>query len=227
MATITGFTAARMLAIEQNTIVSGLIVDGHLILTTQGGQQIDAGQAKGVDAALGSVTVAPDTTIVRTNDGRAKAATPTQADDLTTKAYVDIRTTQMKIVRLTAVPVANGLVVNLGYAGLAVRSNNISIDPNNSSRIIFAQAGSYQINISMSWTANASGSRQVRLFNNGGVINEPTIKSVGASGSDPTDINYGGELDFAAGDALTIAAYQSSGASLNLISQVITIRRVV
>lgn len=44
MATVTGLTAARMLAIEAASIVSGEIDEsGHLILTTYGGIEIDAG----------------------------------------------------------------------------------------------------------------------------------------------------------------------------------------
>lgn len=46
MATVTGLTAARMIAIEAASVVSGAIdEDGHLILTTHGGTEIDAGNA--------------------------------------------------------------------------------------------------------------------------------------------------------------------------------------
>ena len=48
MATVTGLTAARMLGIEAASIVDGHIDGaGHLILTTQGGTEIDAGSAIG------------------------------------------------------------------------------------------------------------------------------------------------------------------------------------
>lgn len=44
MATVTGLTAARMLEIEDASIISGEINgSGHLILTTHGGDEIDAG----------------------------------------------------------------------------------------------------------------------------------------------------------------------------------------
>lgn len=44
MASVTGLTAARMLAIEAASVVSGEVdEDGHLILTTHGGTEIDAG----------------------------------------------------------------------------------------------------------------------------------------------------------------------------------------
>lgn len=48
MATVTGLTAARMLGIEAASIVDGHIDgSGHLILTTHGGTEIDAGSAIG------------------------------------------------------------------------------------------------------------------------------------------------------------------------------------
>jgi microcystin-dependent protein len=43
MATITGLTAERMLEIEGSSVVEGEIVDGHLILRTFSGTEIDAG----------------------------------------------------------------------------------------------------------------------------------------------------------------------------------------
>lgn len=43
MATITGLTAERMIAIEGATVISGVIVDNHLILTKYDGTTVDAG----------------------------------------------------------------------------------------------------------------------------------------------------------------------------------------
>lgn len=47
MATVTGFTADRMLAIENGTVVDGSVVGDNLILTTKGGTNIDAGNVRG------------------------------------------------------------------------------------------------------------------------------------------------------------------------------------
>lgn len=68
MATITGLTAARMLAIEAETVVSGEIVGTNLILTQHDGTDIDAGD---VSAAVpqSSVTV----------QGKVELATTTEA----------------------------------------------------------------------------------------------------------------------------------------------------
>lgn len=47
MATVTGFTATRMLGIENNSVVSGTISGDDLILTRQGGGTINAGNVRG------------------------------------------------------------------------------------------------------------------------------------------------------------------------------------
>lgn len=47
MTTVTAFTAARSQAIEDNSIVDGNVVGGHLILTTHDGTDIDAGSVAG------------------------------------------------------------------------------------------------------------------------------------------------------------------------------------
>lgn len=78
MATVTGLTAERMLEIENATVVSGAIdVSGHLILTTHGGDNIDAGNALvAVDSATttaeGVVELATEAeTATGTDDVRA------------------------------------------------------------------------------------------------------------------------------------------------------------
>ena len=53
MATVTGFTAQRMQEIEDNTVVSGTVVDGDLILTKQDGSTINAGAVQGPTGATG------------------------------------------------------------------------------------------------------------------------------------------------------------------------------
>jgi microcystin-dependent protein len=53
MTTVTGFTAERMLGIENSTIVGGEIIDGNLILTTRDGTPIDAGPVAGPPGPVG------------------------------------------------------------------------------------------------------------------------------------------------------------------------------
>jgi hypothetical protein len=55
MATVTGFTSARMKEIEDSTVVSGNVnTVGSLILTTRAGTPIDAGLVKGPTGATGA-----------------------------------------------------------------------------------------------------------------------------------------------------------------------------
>lgn len=54
MATVTGLTAARMLDIEAKSVVSGLVdVNGNLLLSTRGGEEIDAGHVVGPQGPQG------------------------------------------------------------------------------------------------------------------------------------------------------------------------------
>lgn len=53
MATVTGFTSSRMLAIENNSVVGGSIVADDLILTRQGGGTINAGNVRGPQGIQG------------------------------------------------------------------------------------------------------------------------------------------------------------------------------
>src|SRR6218665_2334171 len=54
MATVTGMTAAAMALIKAASVVSGAVVGDNLILTTQGGSTIDAGNVRGPQGAVGA-----------------------------------------------------------------------------------------------------------------------------------------------------------------------------
>lgn len=71
MATVTGFTAERMLEIENETVVSGLVdVNGDLLLYTREGTEINAGHVKGDP---GDDATVPDAS--ETVKGKAEIAT--------------------------------------------------------------------------------------------------------------------------------------------------------
>lgn len=54
MTTVTGFTAARMLEIENSTVVGGEVIGDNLQLTTRDGTPIDAGDVRGPVGPAGS-----------------------------------------------------------------------------------------------------------------------------------------------------------------------------
>src|SRR4051812_15424830 len=76
MATVTGLTAERMLEIEAESIVHGAVdLSGHLILTTHGGDTIDAGNVKGEDATA-LLTVEDTSTVDLTLTGSGTPGDP-------------------------------------------------------------------------------------------------------------------------------------------------------
>lgn len=96
MGSVTVFTSARMLEIENSCVIGGSVDTlGNLTLSKKDGTDIIAGNIKGPkgdtgeDAAPGSVSPMPNTTPIRTSDSRIKTAEPTQSDDAVTKNYVD------------------------------------------------------------------------------------------------------------------------------------------
>lgn len=60
--TVTGFTAARMLEIEQSSIVNGFIQGDSLILQTRGGDDIVTGNVRGPQGDKGDPGGVPDAT---------------------------------------------------------------------------------------------------------------------------------------------------------------------
>ncbi|UVK63993.1 hypothetical protein SEA_VARDY_28 [Gordonia phage Vardy] len=60
--TVTGFTAARMLEIEQASVVSGTVQGDSLVLLTKGGNEIVAGNVRGPQGVKGDPGGVPDAT---------------------------------------------------------------------------------------------------------------------------------------------------------------------
>lgn len=80
MAIVTGFTAERMLEIENTTVVSGLVdVNGDLLLYTREGAEINAGHVKGDPGDPGDDATVPDAS--ETVKGKAELATSVEVQD--------------------------------------------------------------------------------------------------------------------------------------------------
>lgn len=106
MATVTGFTAARMLEIENNTVVDGSIVGDDLILTTHGGTPINAGNVRGPQGLKGD-TGDPAAPLSITN---AQIANQTITDDKLANKTVDITSLKNFFIQTQQpIPVAQGI----------------------------------------------------------------------------------------------------------------------
>jgi len=62
MATVTGYTSARMNAMEAATVIAGTVTGDNLILTTRGGTQINAGNVRGATGIQGIQGPGPNPT---------------------------------------------------------------------------------------------------------------------------------------------------------------------
>lgn len=86
MATVTGFTALRMAAIEAMSVVSGVVQDGKLILTRRDGTTIDAGNVRGpqgIQGPVGTIQASP-----AGGDLSGSYPAPTIADNVITGAKI-------------------------------------------------------------------------------------------------------------------------------------------
>src|SRR4029079_13322719 len=59
MATVTGLTAERMIAMEAATIIDGEVVVDNLHLITRGGTVVDAGNVRGAPGPTGPASTVP------------------------------------------------------------------------------------------------------------------------------------------------------------------------
>ena len=77
-------------------------------------------------------------------------------------------------------------------------------------------AGKYMAFVSVTWTANATGRRQIAIGVNNVFGNNPQLSNLApASGSQPQALT--GLLDLAANDYVQFSAFQNSGGNLNLV----------
>ena len=128
MGTVTSLTKARMEAIEDASVVSGEIVAGHLILTTFGGDDIDAGEvlASVPDASTtvkGIVELATSAEAVTGTDA-VRAVTPEAM-----KAVLDALTSTINASISSAVAAALQAVFPVGsfYTSNSVATNPATI----------------------------------------------------------------------------------------------------
>lgn len=176
MAEVTGFTAARMLEIEDGTVVSGEINgSGHLILTTHGGDDIDAGYAlvavpdasttvKGVSELATQAEVEAHTDTVRATTPSSLASTIARITALeaipgdkvqliSPPAESDSYSSYPTGVSLTTVGTGSGWSVNSGFGTILT----VQEGSNRTVQILYSIAGGTQIPATWFRTYHSSG----------------------------------------------------------------------
>jgi hypothetical protein len=78
-----------------------------------------------------------------------------------------------------------------------------------------AYAGVYRIGAGVRWAANATGQRVLYLLLNGATFIRINGQAAIAGGN-PTDMGIEAEYQFAAGDTISLQAFQDSGGALNI-----------
>lgn len=165
MATVTGLTKERMEAIEDASVVSGEIVGGHLILTTFGGDDIDAGEVLGSvpDASTtvkGIVELATDAEAVAGTD-TVRAVTPAAM-----QAALDALETTIGSAISSAVAAALQAVFPVGSF---YTSHSVSTNPGTilGFGTWSAVAGKVLIGVDGTFTAGSTGGAQTHTLSTG------------------------------------------------------------
>lgn len=165
MATVTGFTAARMLEIENSTIVDGNVVGDNLILITRGGTQIPAGSVRGpqgIQGPVGEVTTAAMNAAIEASRATIQAAgAVTNAmialGAITTDRLADLAVTTAKLAegavttsklgdsQVTTAKLADGNVTAAKIASNTITAAQIAADAIGSSEISSSAVGTTQL----------------------------------------------------------------------------------
>lgn len=233
MATVDGITAAKAQEIEDASVVSGAINggNGHLILTTAGGTDIDAGVALDLahpaDTSTHGVGVIVGTTETQTLSGKTLVI-PTIASFANAQhSHVDSasggRAWSFSGCRLNR---ASTLSVSDSTSTLIDFNSNVDYDTDSyktsGTVLTIPVTGYYDILVQVPWEGNANGRRSVEIR-----LNDST--SNGTSGTSIAKTNpstgHGQQYmqqvslkrNFNANDYLKVHCFQNSGGALNVL----------
>ena len=119
---------------------------------------------------------------------------------------------------------ANQSIANATYTALAFGSENFDTDgfhdnsTNNTRMTIPAgKAGKYLISGLVSWQSNSTADRRIGIYKNGSYIAFPA--RFNPSSTDDTAMSFSYVTSLAVADYIEILAFQSSGGSLNILTQ--------
>jgi hypothetical protein len=239
MATVDGVTAARAQTIEDNSVVSGVITGGVLVLTTGDGTQITVGTVNdgthyndpnGVHGVGGSSAIV-GTLETQTLSGKT-LVTPTIASFVnaphnhtnaanggsawTFSGFKDI-------VDIGGQVITNSQAEWLGFGGpLVWDTDSYSVS---NTQFNIPATGYYDILVQVSWDGNNTNRRAIELRLNDTSVS-PNVGTIGKSVAKVNDSPGHGATfvqqlrahdHFVAGDKLKVFVYQNSGVGLTIL----------
>lgn len=225
MTQVTGLTAERMQEIIDETIASGEIVDGNLILHKNNGSDIDLGSVGGVSKSTFFPTVpAPE-------DGDLVIRIDLPGDPL--YKYTDgvwelqPRMGQLTVPRARAkrstvqsIPTATWTAIGFDTEDRDTDSMHDTVT--NNTRLTAKTPGLYLVRASVSFAPNAVGSRQIDITKTtvGGTVTTEAIQEATSESTVGSyfDLTVTALVDLAAGDYVEAKAMQTSGGALNVVT---------
>jgi hypothetical protein len=193
-------TGLKYVADTQNTVIDA---EGDLLV----GDAADVVQRLAIGSNAQVLTV--DTTV----DGKIKWATPASASATFVGCQLEKITTAQSLTNNTDTAVTfNSEVFDTdGFHDNSTNNSRITIPS--------GKAGKYLLTAQISFAANATGVRVVKIFKNGSILMLPSVIAP-APATDFTVINNTTLVNASVGDYFEVFALQSSGGALNLnISQ--------
>lgn len=237
MATVDGITAAKAQEIEDASVVSGAINsgNGHLILTTAGGTDIDAGLVKD-DSLL--IAHESDTS----THGVGQIAGVNEVQSLSNKTLVTPTIASFVNANHTHTDSASGgrawsfsgCRLNIGVSQslsdatttLVNFNSNVDYDTDSyktSGTVLTIPAtGYYDVFVQVTWAGNANGRRSTEIRLNDSTSNGTSGTSVGKTNPAPGHgVQYSQQTSlrrrFTANDYLKVFCFQNSGGALDIL----------
>lgn len=122
-----------------------------------------------------------------------------------------------RVYRTTALAVGNAIWATIGFDAERWDTDGMHDTTTNTSQVVVQTAGWYVITGHISFAANATGARGIRVRLNGATVIAQD-KRGNAGASETTDLSIPTKWKCAVGDVLQLQCYQTSGAALNLLS---------
>ncbi len=191
---VTVYTAARMLAIENGTVTAARLEGDDLILTTHGGTDINVGSVRGIQGIPGPINATDlANAIADSHPGCVLETTTNQSSPSTSGAWFNI-------------------------SWQSELRDTDAFHSGTSDIITIPATGWYLLSGSVVWEASVNGPRMVRYTINGSGDNR--MAAVGAAGmaSRSCRVPFAQEVYLTAGQLLRISGLQESGVALEILA---------